>query len=261
MDRIQRLAIMACGVALALAGSSALAQQTPKYTNAEVVKVRSQERLLVIKNADGVEQTLELDDHVVGIGELRPGDRVILTLRGEPGRSRIESFSKSEASLKSGASQKSGRRRRGRSRSSGRARWSTTPARRLAPATPSMRAWPRSPRNRSASTASGAASRPCNVLLRGGAAYDGARPWSLWDGVAQVDLSSGNCRDMYNQIVSLGQAVNEAMADAEDTAGRVLSPGRIREIERRHSLEWGGWDWAHRSCGTTASRAPEEKEP
>jgi DNA-binding beta-propeller fold protein YncE len=59
--------------------------------------------------------------------------------------------------------------------------------------------------------------------------------------VRQVDLSSGNCRDMYNQIVSLGQAVSEAMADAEDTAGRVLSPGRIREIERRHSLEWGGW--------------------
>ncbi len=105
MDRIQRLAIMACGVALALAGSSALAQQTPKYTNAEVVKVRTQERLLVIKNADGVEQTLELDDHVVGIGELRPGDRVILTLRGEAGRSRVESFSKSEASQKSAASQ------------------------------------------------------------------------------------------------------------------------------------------------------------
>src|SRR6185295_15954323 len=105
MDRIQRLAIVACGVALALAGSSAVAEQTPKYTNAEVVKVRTQERLLVIKNADGVEQTLQLDDHVAGIGEIRPGDRVILTLRGEPGRARVESFSKSEASSKSAASQ------------------------------------------------------------------------------------------------------------------------------------------------------------
>ena len=243
MDRIQRLAIMACGVALALAGSGALAQQTPKYTNAEVVKVRSQERLLVIKNADGVEQTLELDDHVVGIGELRPGDRVILTLRGEPGRSRIESFSKSEASAKSDASQRSG----------------APQTRPVAQQRPSAVVDDNGEETRAgdafdarvAALASQSVrvdglwtsfKTSCNVLLRGGAAYDGARPWlSLWDGAAQVDLSSGNCRDMYNQIVSLGQAVNEAMADAEDTAGRVLSPGRIREIERRHSLEWGGW--------------------
>jgi hypothetical protein len=31
------------------------------------------------------------------------------------------------------------------------------------------------------------------------------------------------------------------MADAEDNAGRVLNPGQVREIERRHSLDWGGW--------------------
>jgi len=232
MDRIQRLAIMACGVALALAGSSAFAQQTPKYTNAEVVKVRAQERLLVIKNTDGVEQTLELDDHVAGIGELRPGDRVILTLRGEAGRSRVESFSKSEASQTRAATQPQRPRAvvddTGEETRAGDA----FEARVAALAQQSVRVdglW-------------SSFKTSCNVLLRGGAAYDGARPWlSLWDGAAQVDLSSGNCRDMYNQIVSLGQAVNEAMADAEDAAGRVLSPGRIREIERRHSLEWGGW--------------------
>ena len=224
---------MACGVALALAGSSALAQQTPKYTNAEVVKVRTQERLLVIKNTDGVEQTLELDDHVAGIGELRPGDRVILTLRGEAGRSRDRVLLEVR-----------GRRRRGRPQQPQRPSavvddtgeetraGSAFEARVSALAQQSVRVdglW-------------SSFRTSCNVLLRGGAAYDGARPWlSLWDGAAQVDLSSGNCRDMYNQIVSLGQAVNEAMADAEDAAGRVLSPGRIREIERRHSLEWGGW--------------------
>jgi hypothetical protein len=238
MDRIQRLAIMACVVALALAGSSVFAQQTPKYTNAEVVKVRSQERLLVIKNADGVEQTLELDDHVVGIGELRPGDRVILTLRGEPGRSRVESFSKSEASKKSESSQTRATSPQQRPSavvedSSEETRASDAfEARVAALASQSVRVdglW-------------SSFRTSCNVLLRGGAAYEGARPWlSLWDGTAQVDLSSGNCRDMYNQILGLGQAVNEAMADAEETAGRVLSPGRIREIERRHSLEWGGW--------------------
>ena len=232
MDRIQRLAIMACGVALALAGSSAFAQQTPKYTNAEVVKVRAQERLLVIKNTDGVEQTLELDDHVAGIGELRPGDRVILTLRGEAGRSRVESFSKSEASQTRAASQPQRPRAVVDDTGAETRAGDAFEARVAALAAQSVRVdglW-------------SSFRTSCNVLLRGGAAYDGARPWlSLWDGAAQVDLSSGNCRDMYNQIVSLGQAVNEAMADAEDAAGRVLSPGRIREIERRHSLEWGGW--------------------
>ena len=103
MDRIQRLAVMACGAALALAASSARAEQTPKYTNAEVVKVRAQERLLVIKNADGVQQTLKLADRIDGLGELRPGDHVILTLRGEPGR--VESVSKSEASSARATSQ------------------------------------------------------------------------------------------------------------------------------------------------------------
>jgi hypothetical protein len=233
MDRIQRLAIVACGVALALAGSSALAQQAPKYTNAEVVKVRTQERLLVIKSADGVEQTLELADHVVGVGELRPGDRVILTLRGEPGRARVESFAKSEASETRAAAQ-------------------TQPAQRPAPEDTGDATRVAAAFEARVSALSQQAARvdtlwnsfrtSCNVVMRGGAAYDGARPWlSLWDDTVQTDLSSGNCRDMFNQIVSLGQAINEAMADAQDDAARVLAPGQIREIERRHSLEWGGW--------------------
>jgi hypothetical protein len=233
MDRIQRLAIVACGVALALAGSSALAQQAPKYTNAEVVKVRTQERLLVIKSADGVEQTLELADHVVGVGELRPGDRVILTLRGEPGRARVESFAKSEASETRAAAQ-------------------TQPAQRPAPedtrdatrvaAAFEARVSALSQQAARVDTLWNSFRTSCNVVMRGGAAYDGARPWlSLWDDTVQTDLSSGNCRDMFNQIVSLGQAINEAMADAQDDAARVLAPGQIREIERRHSLEWGGW--------------------
>jgi hypothetical protein len=240
MDRIQRLAVMACSVALALAGSSGFAQQTPKYTNAEVVKVRAQERLLVIKNTDGVEQTLELDDHVVGIGELRPGDRVILTLRGESGRSRVESFAKSEkseASLKSEASQA-----RVAPRQQPGAVVDDTGDETRASAAFEARVSALAQQSVRVDTLWASFRTSCNVLLRGGAAYDGARPWlSLWDGTAQVDLSSGNCRDMYNQVVSLGQAVSEAMADAEESAGRVLSPGQIREIERRHSLEWGGW--------------------
>jgi hypothetical protein len=234
MDRIQRLAIVACGVALALAGSSALAQQqAPKFTNAEVVKVRTQERLLVIKNTDGVEQTLELDDHVVGVGELRPGDHVILTLRGEPGRARVESFSKSETSKTRTASQAPPAQRPVVEDTGDETRAAASfEARVSALAQQSTRV----------DTLWDSFRASCNVVMRGGAAYDGGRPWlSLWDDTVQTDLSSGNCRDMFNQIVGLGQAINEAMSDAQDDAARVLSPGQIRDIERRHSLEWGGW--------------------
>jgi hypothetical protein len=232
MDRTQRLAAVACGLALALAGSSAVAQQAPKYTNAEVVKVRTQERLLVIKNTDGAEQTLRFDDRVAGIGELRPGDQVILTLRGEPGRARVESFTKSEASRTRTASQQQPQR----------AAVDETGDETRASASFEARVSALSQQSARVDTLWNSFRTSCNVLLRGGAAYDGSRPWlSLWDGVAQVDLSSGNCRDMYNQVVSLGQAISESMADAEEAAGRVLSPGQIRDIERRHSLEWGGW--------------------
>jgi len=233
MDRIQRLAIVACGMALALAGSSALAQQAPKYTNAEVVKVRAQERLLVIKNTDGVEQTLQLDDHVVGVGELRPGDHVILTLRGEPGRARVESFAKSEAPKTRTASQ---------AQPAERPVVEDTGDETRAAASFEARVSALAQQSARVDTLWGSFRTSCNVVMRGGAAYDGGRPWlSLWDDTAQTDLSSGNCRDMFNQIVGLGQAINEAMADAQDDAARTLSPGQIREIERRHSLEWGGW--------------------
>jgi hypothetical protein len=238
MGRIQRLAILACGVALGFVAPTARAQGVaPKYTNAEVVKVRTQERLLVIKNNDGVEQTLELDDHVAGISELRPGDHVILTVREEPGRARVESFTKAEPAAARPKASTAGAR-------------STAPGAVVDENGGEIRAG--DALDVRVATLSQQAVRvdglwssfrtSCNVLLRSGAAYEGSRPWlSLWDGQAQVDLSSGNCRDLYNQIVSLGQAVNEGMADAEDAAKRMLSPGRIREIERRYSLEWGGW--------------------
>ena len=91
----------------------------------------------------------------------------------------------------------------------------------------------------------------CNVTLRGGN-YEGAREWlSLWDEQAQVDLSSGTCRDLFNQIVGLGQAVNSGMAAAESAARRVLELEQIRDIQRRHSLDWAGW-------GRTA---PELRDP
>ena len=242
MERMLRLGALAvAGAALALAGASGYAQTpVPKYTTAEVVKVRTQERLLVIRDNEGAERTLELDEHVTGLAELRPGDQVILTLRGEPARPRIASFTKAEAASRSGV-----RTARGSARPA-------APVPAVADeADIEARAGADAFEQRVANLAQQAVRvdslwntfrTSCNVVMRGGTAYEGGRQWlSLWDSTAQVDLSSGQCRDLYNQIVGLGQAVNVGMSDAEDSARRVLEPGPMREIERRHQLEWGGW--------------------
>jgi hypothetical protein len=72
--------------------------------------------------------------------------------------------------------------------------------------------------------------------------YDGGREWfALWDGRARADLSSGFCRDIYNQLVSAGAVISEGMEAAETQARRSLSPGTIREIRRRHAMDWEGW--------------------
>jgi hypothetical protein len=202
---------------------------TPKYTTAEVVTIKAQERLLVIRTNEGTEQTLELDDQVVGFGDLRPGDRVILTLRGEPGRARIEAFSK--AAPPTPSAQKT---------------QTSSPAVATTAEVKSEETF-----EQRVATLAQQSSRvdnlwngfrsSCNVTLRGGD-YDGAREWlSLWDGQAQVDLSSGSCRDLFNQIIGLGEAVNSGMVAAENSARQDLDPGKIREVQRRHSLDWAGW--------------------
>jgi hypothetical protein len=41
------------------------------------------------------------------------------------------------------------------------------------------------------------------------------------------------------------------MASAQDSAKLKLEPGQIREIQRRHSLDWAGW----------GREAPELRDP
>lgn len=232
MNGIRGLVLVASvGAFGLLAGANRVLAQasTPRHTNAEVVAIKAQERLLVVRNNDGVEQTLELDDQLVGFGDLRPGDRVMLTLRGEPGRARIEAFAKAEAAKAPSVAVE-------------------TPEATVAN-TEEVRAEDAFDRRLAALAQQ--ASRvdnlwnsfrgSCNVTLRGGD-YAGGREWlSLWDDLAQVDLSGGSCRDLFNQIVGLGQAVNSGMAAARDAARRALEPGEMREIQKRHSLDWSGW--------------------
>ena len=242
MVRMRRLGALAvAAAALVLGGSLGYAQApVPKYTNAEVLKIRTQERLLVIRNNDGVEQTLQLDDQVAGLADIKVGDQVILALHGDPGRQRVASISKTEAVSRSGV-----RAARGGGRPA-------PPVPAVAEETEDdVRASADAFDQRVANLAQQAIRvdslwntfrTSCNVTMRAGTAYEDSRQWlSLWDTAAQVDLSSGQCRDLYNQILGLGQAVNVGMADAEDQARRTLSPGQVRDIERRHLLEWGSW--------------------
>ena len=72
-------------------GSRALAQEgseTPTYSNVAVVSVDPARRVVVLRNPRGVNESFILDDLMAGTGDVKPGDRVIVTLRGGPGRVR-----------------------------------------------------------------------------------------------------------------------------------------------------------------------------
>lgn len=204
---------------------------TPRYTNAQLVSVDAQTRLVVIKTTDGREETLELDDNVAGLGGLRAGDRVILTVRTEPGRSRVSSIVKSVAS--------------------------TTPAPKAAamargPAedTPAVDPALRTFADQVAALAQQAGQvdalwndfkATCNVTLR--SSYSDGRDWfSLWENGTQMEMTSGSCRNLFNQVVGQGETVKAGMAGAEEAARKAaLEPGDLREVLRRYSMEWGGW--------------------
>lgn len=214
---------------LAAAAAATAAQPAPRYTNAELVSVNPQTRLLVIKDTDARQRTLRLDDNVVGLEDLRAGDRVILTLREESGTTRVSSIAKSQASTASPAPEAAPR-----------------PAQAAPVVAPALQDFADQVAALSLQAAPVDALwnefvTTCNVTLRSG--YADGRDWfSLWDETAQIDVSSGTCRDLFNQVVGKGEAVKAGMAGAEETARRAaLAPGDLRETLRRYRMEWGGW--------------------
>jgi len=224
-------------------GSLALASgawaQSATYTNAQIVSVDAQSRTLVIKVKDGPERTVELDDTVGGVGNVTAGDHVILALRAEPGRDRVSAIMKSTPPAPVRAVDT-------RSKTSAR----TTTPKEERPATVTDRNAAAAFSERVASL-SAQASRvdslwasfrsTCNVVMD--QPYDGAREWfSLWDNVVRADFSTGFCRGLFNQIVGEGEAIKQAMASAEDVARQELLPGSIRDVRRRYSMDWDGWD-------------------
>jgi hypothetical protein len=176
-----------------------------------------------------------LDDNLAGLGEFRAGDRVILALREEPGMMRVSSIAKSQA----------------------RANASNPPATVIRPAASVAVAVPAglsafSDRVAALSQQAGQIDvlwsefkTSCSVTPT--SSYPDGRGWfGLWEeGSVQMDMSSGPCRDMFNQIVSRGETVKSGMAQAEEAARKAdLAPGDLRDVRRRYAMEWGGWSLA-----------------
>jgi hypothetical protein len=230
--------LAACAVAAWFGSAPAVGQtpasesrpgDVPTYTNARVVSIDVLDRTFVIRQSDGVRQTVELDDSVGGFGDVRVGDEVILELRGEPGRPRASSITRSVASP-ARATRSAGPLAPlpGPSRQSAADAFTRQVADLAAEAARVDRLW-------------SAFRSSCGADV--GGQYDGGREWfSLWANDVRADLSSGYCRDLYNQIVGAGEAVMRGMARAEDAARRSLQPGDIRDARQRYSMDWDGWN-------------------
>jgi hypothetical protein len=200
-----------------------------RYTNAELVSVDARARQVVIKDTEGKQERLQLDDTVADLDGLRAGDSVILTLREEPGLTRVSSIVKSRASATRAAPATS------------------APVEEPVAAGPAVSAFAQQVQALAEQAGQVDALwshfvNACNVTLR--ASYPDGRDWfSLWEeGAAQVDLSSGACRDLYNQLIARGEAVKAQMVVAQDAARKAdVAPGDARDTRRRFSMEWGGF--------------------
>ncbi len=221
------LTVIAGGAALAH-GAIARENGPPTYSNAQVLGVDVTGRTLVIRNAKGLEEKLQLDDSLAGFGDIKAGDRVILTLRTGPGWARVSSIVKSRA----------------------------VPATKIEAAAASSSPPTVSPVDDSQARAFGAqvarladqadsVDRVWNEFRSACNFKEGSPPergWIvLWQGSVRADLSGGFCRDLFNQIIDLSEPINAAMTAAEDVARRSLSPGEIREIRRQYRMDWDGW--------------------
>lgn len=210
----------------------ALAQTTPTFVNAKVLSFDAQNRLIKVRLPNGTEQTAELDDNVSGFADILVGDSVVLSMRDEPGRPRVSGIVKGSA--KAGPA-------------------TTTAV--LAPAAvvPGVVAL--------TDTAEAAyvgklveLARRADAVDRewsglktsckaeSSTAYEGSREWLLlWDNPQSADLSSGFCRELFNQVVTHGGAIGTQMAAADSEARRSLPPEKMKELRRTYSMDASNW--------------------
>jgi len=246
MNRILLFASVALSYSALIGVNTASAQAPVGSTSmtAEVLSLETQSRIMVIRRPDGTNQRVLLDDVVGGFGNIRSGDRVLVTVRDEPGMARVSSLIKSAPTLRV-----------------------SSPGVLAAPRgivpggeTDLDTAMPPLDFQESASVRALFSDQVANLALRANAVdllwgqfrtscnvrtsskYDDAREWfGLWDGRVSADLSAGFCRDLYNEIVDAGASINAGMEGAEESADDVLYPGTMRDIKRRYAMDWDGW--------------------
>ena len=225
MNRLRRFGLL--GVPLVLIANVASPQETPTYSNAQVVSIDPANRTMVIRTSTGKRESLVFDDLLAGTGGVKAGDRVIVTVRGGPGRKRVSAIALARTTP------------------------AAIPVRRASPSRASseqslLRAAFLGQVASISQNAQGVDSSwasfvtACKVIQP--STMSGSRDWfGLWDGRVQADYSSGLCRDLFNQIVTSGEAVKKAMASAESVVQGTLDPGEIREIRTLNNMNWDGW--------------------
>ena len=85
------------GSGLLMLGAFASGQEAADpatYSNVTLVSADPARRIVVISDSKGRRQTLQMDDLLAGTGSVKPGDHVIVTVRGGPGQRRISAISR-----------------------------------------------------------------------------------------------------------------------------------------------------------------------
>lgn len=231
------LETMCLSASLLVVASGVWAQdvETPTYSNARIVAVDPARRIVVL-SAGGVRESLFLDDLMPGTGSFKAGDLVVVTVRGGPGRKRISAMTLALPGTTAAPSPTLPVRvsqsprpplRTERDRREARIGYTAQVAALSRQAVSVDALW--------SSFVAGCAVKP--VSNNGG-----GRDWfGLWDGRVFADYSGGQCRDLFNQLVTNGEVIKTAMVGIEQSIEDWLTPGEIRAIRGSHSMNWDGW--------------------
>lgn len=232
--------VVACCLSLVSLAVLPARAAAPSHITARVVSLDSSQRTMVIVDAQGTRQTVELNDQLSGFNDVQAGDRVLLTMQYDPGHARVSSIVKSGTTVAAPQGAPVGA-----------AVVVAVPVAASAPAaSTSTRAAEQAFKTRVATLAEQATGvdltwnsfrDTCEAKVR--TPYANGRDWfGLWDKSMTADLSGGFCRDLFNQIAGRGGDVVRNMASAEEAALQSgLLPGTVRDIRRAHSLDWEGW--------------------
>ena len=233
------------GSGLLLLGAFASGQEAADpatYSNVTLVSADPARRIVVVRDSKGRRQTLQMDDLLAGIGSVKPGDHVIVTVRGGPGQRRISAISRTSDPAAPVLVTSPPRRSAGRPPTIASNRASVKDAFAQQVATLSGEA--RSVDSMWASFVTACNARPTSA--------GAGRDWfGLWDGRVQADYSGSQCRDQFNQIIAAGEPIVRGMVAAEAVADKTLTAGEIRDIRKLNLMDWDGWTLP----------APQKREP